>query len=228
MKYRAVIFDLFGTLVENFTVSEYERVLAQMAAILNAPPAEFRQAWLDTFQGRTTGELPTSQSNIEYICRKLEIKVSAGQVEQAARARLDYTARSMKPRPDALEVLARLRTEGYQTGLVSDCSSEVPAVWDGTPFARLFDVTVFSCVAGIKKPDPRIYRMAMSRLRVTARECLYIGDGSSHELTGALAVGMHPVLIRDPGESRDAHFIDREEWHGEVISSLHEVLDLVR
>ncbi len=70
MKYRAVIFDLFGTLVENFTVAEYERVLSEMAAILGAPPAEFRQAWLDTFRGRTTGELPTSQSNIEYICRR--------------------------------------------------------------------------------------------------------------------------------------------------------------
>ncbi len=134
----------------------------------------------------------------------------------------------MKPRPGALDVLARLRSEGYQTGLVSDCSGEVPAVWGGTPFAPLFDATVFSCVAGIKKPDPRIYRMALSRLSVTARECLYIGDGNSRELTGALEVGMHPVLIRDPAESADAHFIDREEWHGETISSLMEVLDLVK
>jgi putative hydrolase of the HAD superfamily len=228
MKYRAVIFDLFGTLVENFTVTEYERVLAEMAAILGAPPAEFRQAWLDTFRGRTTGELPTSQSNIEHICRLLKIKVTAEQVERAARARLEYTARSMKPCPGALEVLARLRTEGYQTGLVSDCSSEVPAVWGGTPFATLFDVTVFSCVAGIKKPDPRIYRMALSRLGVTARDCLYVGDGSSNELTGALKVGMHPVQLRDPGESADAHFIEREDWRGETITSLIEVLELVK
>jgi putative hydrolase of the HAD superfamily len=214
--------------VENFTVTEYERVLAQMATILGAPPAEFRQAWLDTFRSRTTGELPTSQSNIEYICRQLEIHVSTGQVEQAARARLDYTARSMKPRLGALEVLTRLRYESYKTGLVSDCSSEVPAVWGSTPFAPLFDVTVFSCIAGIKKPDPRIYRMALSQLGVMARECLYIGDGSSRELTGALAVGMRPVLIRDPAESMDTHFIEREEWHGEAISSLIDVLDLVK
>lgn len=228
MKYHAVIFDLFGTLVENFTVTEYERVLAKMASILSAPPADFRQAWLDTFRGRTTGELPTSQSNIEYICRRLKLKVSAEQVERAAQARLDYTTRSMKPRPGALEVLARLRSDGYKTGLISDCSSEVPAVWGGTPFAPLFDATVFSCIAGIKKPDPRIYRMAMSRLGVTARECLYIGDGSSRELTGALEVGMHPVLIRDSVESADPHFVEREDWRGEAISSLIEVLDLVK
>jgi putative hydrolase of the HAD superfamily len=228
MKYRAVIFDLFGTLIENFTVTEYERVLAEMAASLGAPPADFRQAWFDTFRGRTTGELPTSQANIEYICRQLKIEVSREQVEKAARARMDYTARSMKPRPGAIEVLTRLRSDGCKTGLVSDCSGEVPAVWGSTPLAPLFDVAVFSCVAGIKKPDPRIYRMALSRLGVMAKECLYIGDGSSNELTGARAVGMQPVLIRDPNESPDVHFIDREEWHGDTISSLLEVLGLVK
>ena len=102
-------------------------------------------------------------------------------------------------------------------------------VWEDTAFAPLFDVTMFSCRVGIKKPDPRIYRMATDQLAVEPEACLYIGDGSSQELTGALQVGMHPVLIRLPEESVDAHFIDREEgWDGPAISSLQEVLNLVR
>ncbi len=93
----------------------------------------------------------------------------------------------------------------------------------------MFDVTVFSCVAGIKKPDPRIYHIATERLGVDPQDCLYIGDGSSRELTGALEVGMHPVLIHDPDESDDTHFIDREDdWKGPVISSLREVLGLLK
>jgi hypothetical protein len=37
---------------------------------------------------------------------------------------------------------------------------------------------------------------------------------------------MQPVLIRDPDDSADAHYIDREDWHGLTISSLKEVLNL--
>ena len=54
------------------------------------------------------------------------------------------------------------------------------------------------------------------------------GKSAGRELSGALAVGMHPVLIHDPGESVDAHYIDREDdWKGPRISSLREVLNLI-
>jgi putative hydrolase of the HAD superfamily len=228
-KYKAVIFDLFGTLVENFVRGEYERVLAEMASILNTPFKDFQRVWLESFPKRVTGAHTNQKASIEYICRKLNTTVTEAQVEHAFRVRLDYTRRSMVPRPDAVATLAQLKEQGYKIGLVSDCSGEIPLVWDGTPLAPFFDVTVFSCVAGIKKPDPRIYRLATDPLKVRPQDCLYIGDGSSKELTGALQVGMHPVLIRDPDESVDAHYIDREDdWPGPKISYLKEVLTLLQ
>ena len=51
--------------------------------------------------------------------------------------------------------------------------------------------------------------------------------GSSREITGASAVGMRAILIRDPDEVADAHTIDREEWPGEAIAYLEEVLALL-
>jgi putative hydrolase of the HAD superfamily len=229
VKYQAVIFDLFGTLIKNFRRPGYENVLAEMASILSVPREDFLNQWFDSFRERITGIFPTPEANIKHICQTLKIQVSEGQVKEAARMRLDYTKASMKPRPGALEVLAYLRGEDYKIGLISDCSGEIPMVWDNTPFAPFFDVTVFSCVAGIKKPDPRIYYLATDQLEVEPDDCLYIGDGSSHELTGALHVGMHPVLIRDPDEPVDAHLVEREEqWDGAVIISLKEVLNLIK
>ncbi len=227
-KYKAVIFDLFGTLVDNFVRYEYEKVMAEMAAILNAPFDEFHRIWLDSFPERVTGVHATQKESIEYICRELDVRVTEAQVEHAFRVRLEYTKHSMVPRPDALETLSRLKVEDYRLGLISDCSGEIPIVWDSTPFAGYFEVTVFSCVAGIKKPDPRIYHLATDPLGVKPQDCLYVGDGSSKELSGALKVGMHPVLIRDPDESPDAHYIDREDdWPGARISRLQEVLTLL-
>ncbi|UCC17202.1 MAG: HAD-IA family hydrolase [Dehalococcoidales bacterium] len=230
MKYEAVIFDLFGTLVKNYTVQQHEGTLTEMAAILSAPRDRFIQLWYDTFNMRCLGELKTPEENVVYVCRELGIAVDKDLVKQAALVRYTLTRDTMIPLPGALRILTSLKNRGMKIGLVSDCSSEAPKVWSDTPFYSLFDITIFSCMEGVKKPDPRIYNLAADRLGVKPEDCLYIGDGSSNELTGAAAVGMHPVLIIDPEEdSSGTHRVDFEgdEWRGPVISSLKEVLTLV-
>jgi putative hydrolase of the HAD superfamily len=229
MKYKAVIFDLFGTLVDNFSRAEYQKVLKDMTSILGVPEDDFSRLWRDSFHLRTNGTHATHLESIEYICRIIGVRVSSEQIERAADLRLEFTLRAMVPRSGAVETLTRLRDRGSKTALISDCSPETPAVWGKTPLASLFDIAVFSCVAGMKKPDRRIYLMATDGLGVSPGDCLYIGDGSSRELTGARAAGMHPVMIRDPGETVDTHYIDREDdWDGPRISSLYEVVDLAR
>lgn len=227
MSYRAVVFDLFGTLVDSFSAGEYERVLWEMADVIGAPRADFTRVWLSTFVERATGVFASPEASVEGVCRALELRPEPDLVAAAGRIRFAYTGRSLVPRPGALETLAELRARGYRTGLVSDCSAEVPILWPDTPFAPLIDVAVLSCAVGLKKPDPRIYRLACDRLGVDPEECLYVGDGGSRELTGAARVGMHPVLIRAPDEAPDAHRLDAEEWSGPTVSALCEVLALV-
>jgi len=139
--------------------------------------------------------------------------------------RVEYTRRELAPRPDAVATLTRLKEAGLKLGLISDCSSEVPLLWDETPFARLIQVPIFSATARLKKPDPRIYLLACERLGVSPEDCLYVGDGDSRELTGAAGVGMSPVLIKAP--QHNAPKIDPDMWAGPPVSSLSEVLPIV-
>lgn len=227
MKYKAVIFDLFGTLVNNFSIREQNAILLQMASIVSAPADEFMRLWFGIFNERATGVFGSLEGNIEHICRKLGILAKAHQIQQAAKIRYDFTRQALRPRPDAVQVLSALKSRGYNTALITDCSAETLAAWKDMPFAPLIDVAVFSCSVGLKKPDPRIYRIATDQLGVEPETCLYIGDGSSGELTGAAQVGMHPVLLSLLEDNPDAHQIDREEWAGPTISSLSEVLMLV-
>jgi len=228
MSYKAVIFDLFGTLVDNYTRADYEKVLVDMASILNIPPGDFMRLWSASFNDRVTGVHGDQRDSIRYICRELGIKSSKTQIEKAFQVRMDFCVRTTIPRKNSVPVLNQLRKDGYKIGLVSDCTGEIPLVWNKTPFHNLFDVTIFSCTVKTKKPDPRIYLMATDRLQVEPEDCLYIGDGSSNELTGAARVGMHPVLIRDPHDSEDAGFLIREDdWQGPRISYLTEALDLL-
>lgn len=232
MKYKAVIFDLFGTLVCQATWAEQNNVLRQMASVLSVPPEDFIKQWIDTSGARIKGEFSDGQANIKYICQQLGVPSENNQIEFANQLRIDLVKRHLfNPKKDAIEVLSYLKSNSYKTGIISDCSSVVSVIWPDAPLATLIDVAIFSCLVGMQKPDPRIYRLAIEQLTVEPENCLYIGDGNSQELTGAAAVGMYPVLIRDPDEdSSDVYRFDyeAEEWDGPVISSLKEVLTLVK
>lgn len=231
MKYQAVIFDLFGTLVDIFSRREYDSVVAKMVAILKVPPDDFFKIWLETAMMRTTGGFRTLEENLEYICRELKLSVSESQIKEAKRIRFDYVTRALTPRKDAIEVIASLKSAGYKIGLISNCSMEPPVIWPNTPFAPFFDIALFSSVVGITKPDLRIFQMATEGLMVEPSQCLYTGDGGDHELAAAAEVGMTPVLIRASHE--DAADAIRpndggEHFTGAKISSLKEVLNLVK
>ena len=230
MKYKAVIFDLYGTLIDKFPMDAYRQELRDMAAAISAPPDDFRRWWFDTYDDRGSGKFQSYEENIGYICDKLGIRADDDQIKQAVEILREFGPRYFKPRPDAIELLTYLKSNGYKTGLISDCSVAVPRLFKGSALAPLIDVTTFSCLVGTQKPDPRIYQLTTERMSVEPADCLYIGDGDSNELTGALQAGMHPILIRDPEEDRNNVYrtnFEGDNWPGPVISSLIEVLNLI-
>lgn len=226
MKYKAVIFDLFGTLIRNFPSPKSNENLRRMATELSVSPDDFVNLWHDTFEERMTGIFKNYQACIKHICRKLGAQARESKIEMAADIRLEMNKREvMEPREDAITTLTYLRSNGYKTGLISDCSIETTLIWPDTPLAPLIDEPVFSCLVGIKKPDPRIYQIAVDRLAVKPEECLYIADGIGQELASASSLGMHATQILVPGEDQYDHY--RDEWNGPLIGSLTEILTLI-
>ncbi|GAH54402.1 unnamed protein product, partial [marine sediment metagenome] len=230
MKYKAVIFDLGGTLIENFPVKEGIRVLEQMASALSVPYNNFRQLYFDTYNDGVIGVYKNSEAKFKHICQRLGISPEYQRIESVMRLNLNYAMNAVIPRPGAVETLTHLKQTGYKIGLVSNCDDDVVKAWQNSLFPPLFDVAVFSCLVCMKKPDPQIYLEAIKQLQVKPQECLYIGDGSNQELTGAKQVGMYSILIRVPHEDySDVHEPDTEadKWDGPVISSVTELLGLV-
>lgn len=229
MKYKAVIFDLFGTIAENRFPKEYNRVLLDMASILSVPSQDFTSLWTKTYPKRATGFFPTIESNIKYICKVLNFQVKDKWINDALKVRFDFTRRSLKPQKEAVRILIDLKTMGCKTGLISNCAPDVPLFWEKTPFNSLIDVPIFSCKVGFKKPDQRIYSLAYKRLAMKPGECLYVGDGGSYELEAASKAGMHPILIRASDFYKtDPYLQEAREWQGVIIVTLRGVLELVK
>lgn len=229
MKYSTVIFDLFGTLVKSLSSQEYEVVLQRMASALSVSHDKFTKLWFDTAHERNIGAIPSIEDNIKYICDRMRVQADDSAIRLAARIRVEFVVEIMQPRSDAIEVLSQLKSQGFKIGLISNCSPDTPLIWRNTPFIPFFDVTIFSSSVGMKKPDPRIYRLATERLSVQPEDCLYVGDGASQELTGAAQVGMSPALIRTSDEDFNDSLPDdaREKWNGLTISSLMDIMAVI-
>ena len=216
VKYPAVIFDLWQTLVP-WNVDEANRFYDRMADAVGVERGRFRDVWLASRPYRETGPIA---DHLRGLLGDLDVD---GDVDGLLALRRDWTKRSLVPRPDALDTLSELRRRGHRLGLISVCSQDVPEVWDETPLAGMLDQTVFSCDVGVSKPDPRIYEIACERLDVEPSECLFVGDGANDELPGAERVGMTAVQLRAPGEALTP---EGEAWSGSAIESLTEVLEL--
>jgi len=134
--------------------------------------------------------------------------------------RRPVTLQGLVPVPGARETIEELRRRGLRTGLITVCSEDVPQLWPETAFQGLFDTEVFSCSVGLRKPDPRIYRLALDELGLEPAEAVFVGDGANDELAGAERVGMTAVMLERPGE-------EQAEWNGLRVRALPELLDLL-
>jgi putative hydrolase of the HAD superfamily len=222
------VFDLFGTLVPEFPRALWEDHFARMAAALEVDPGRREEAWRATSIERQTGRLGDIEGNIRAICERIGHEPTPRQVAGAVAVRLDVYGRTFHPVEGAEDILRWLRERGHRLGLISMCAPDTPPLWRRLPLAPLVDVALFSSEVGLRKPEPEIYLLACERLGVAPSESLFVGDGSYGELSGATAVGMRAVLIRDPSEVEgEIHRPEVEEWAGAAIGSLRDLRGLL-
>ena len=68
------------------------------------------------------------------------------------------------------------------------------------PIMAMFDTIVESSIEGVRKPNPRIYEIACSRLEVTPDQCVFLDDLGTN-LKSARAMGMTTIKVVDPDEA---------------------------
>jgi len=111
--------------------------------------------------------------------------------------------RHVRLHDDARPALAALAGAGVHVGLVTDV--DAPFLDYHLRFLDLegaFDSVTTASDAGALKPDPRIFRLALSRARVPAGRAVMVGDSLERDVDGALAAGLRAVLVDRYGARR--------------------------
>ena len=104
-----------------------------------------------------------------------------------------------RPQPGALETLRALAGRGVRLAVVSNADGRVEAVLRRLGLAAHLELIVDSHHEGVEKPDPEIFRRALSRLGVGPERAVYVGDIYAIDALGARAAGLAPIILDSTG-----------------------------
>jgi putative hydrolase of the HAD superfamily len=106
-----------------------------------------------------------------------------------------------KPKAGVLEIAQALSGK-YFMAMLNNESRELNQYRIATfGLAECFDVFVSSCFVGLRKPDERIYRLALDLCQRTAEECCFVDDRPGN-IEVATKLGMKTVLVKDAEQVR--------------------------
>jgi putative hydrolase of the HAD superfamily len=216
---RAVLFDLFNTLVPGGTDAERRTVTLAMGRVLGVDPSAYADAFHASWPERFAGRLGDLAGTIRVIAERVGGTPSEPQVARAAELRSALTAGLVARVPaDTLSTLDKLRAGGWLLAVVSNTTPESPDRFRNSPLSGRFDATAFSSELGVAKPDPAIYLSACRRLGVGAGSCVYVGDGADSELVAAAALGMRAIRTTEHADTDPA-------WTGPAIRTIADLLN---
>ena len=211
---KAVVFDMFETLVTHFESPVY--MAKQICADIGITEQKFREIWDTTDEDRTLGK-KSLEDVIEAILRANNC-YSCELFEMIIRKRKQSKIECFHHiHAEIIPMLTAIKEMNVKVGLITNCYFEERDVIQDSELFDYFDAVCMSCELGLQKPDVAIFEKCTHALAVAPDECLYVGDGGSFELETAQATGMHPIQatwylkdgVNQPAK-RKAEFIQAE------------------
>ncbi len=110
-------------------------------------------------------------------------------------------AKVYQPKEEMFSLVSGLRNNGYKTALLSN--TEIPAMqYFYQQQYDMFDVLIFSCWEGIKKPERKIYELALEKLGTRPTEAVFIDD-KPRCIKGAQEAGLKTILFESVSQVKD-------------------------
>ncbi|MEY2962758.1 MAG: hypothetical protein RL754_19 [Bacteroidota bacterium] len=157
------------------------------------------EKWEDYRHGRITKEvLRTTRFSESFGYYGVVADELAQELEQRYVAETPYQKNLL---PGAREIIEYLHKKGYSQHIITNGFSESQHIkFRSSGLEKFFDQKICSDVVGVNKPDPKIFRYAISHAKANRKTSLMIGDGLIADVVGAQAEGIDAVFYNPKGE----------------------------
>lgn len=187
---KAVIFDLYGTLVD----VRQRLVHKELPRVLGASG----RRWVALVRDHL---LVTPFADNAAFARFIVERLAPDAGASGEAAVLDLVEReiaSVEPATAARSLLAFLKRRGFALGLLSNLASPHKAPLERLGLGEHFAALGFSCDAGFTKPEPRLYLELCARMGVAPEDALMVGDSARNDVEAPRRLGMRALLVAEP------------------------------
>ena len=203
---RLILLDALGTLLalvepfESFASALARRgVTVTPAEATTALTAEMRYYRAHCQRAGDAASLDQLRDRCTEVLQAALPDLARNALEHAALRQALLEAIHFEPFPDVPPALHRWRAAGTRLAVVSNWDVSLHDALADTGLTPAFELVLSSAEAGASKPDPAIFELALRTLAASPADAVHVGDSEAEDVTGAIAAGIRPVLLRRDG-----------------------------
>ena len=187
---RACVFDAYGTLFDfSSAAASCADALGDKAGRLTAlwRDKQLNYSWLRAVQNRHEDFWRVTGDALDFALEVLGVE------DATLRERLMGVYLRLSPFPEVVDTLRQLRAGGMRMAILSNGSPAMLApLVENAGFGDLFDAVLSVEEAGVYKPHPKVYQLAVDRLGVPACDIAFLSS-NGWDAYAASAFGMRAV-----------------------------------
>jgi 2-haloacid dehalogenase len=197
---RGCVFDAYGTLFDfGSAAARCRDQLGDKTERLSQlwRDKQLQYTWLRALQGRHADFWQVTGESLDFALETLQL------ADPALRERLMNLYLRLSAFPDVADALRRLRTAGLTTAILSNGSpSMLRSAVEYAGITGLLDCVLSVEEVGVYKPHPRVYQLAVDRLRVAPHAMVFVSS-NAWDAHAASAFGLPAVWCNRYGQPRE-------------------------
>ena len=149
--------------------------------------------YVDISSGRLDGEDRFLLRFLDHFAQCLDIDIDWPMTLPEITKKFEQEVYERVLSEGAVETLEALKEKGCRLGIISNNDGSCRQKCEQIGIAKYFEIIIDSTVEGVGKPSPKIFELALKRMRISAQEAAHVGDMYGADIMGARDVGLEPV-----------------------------------
>ncbi|MBN2458992.1 HAD family hydrolase [Candidatus Woesearchaeota archaeon] len=187
---KAILFDFWGTLVEN---GIFPSPVRQVMFILRLR-MPFKDFIVRFEQVMMTKPYDDLNEAFTAVCKEFNVDPQPFIIEKLV-GMWNKNELLGKPFLEVVEVLEFLKEKKFKVGLISNTTPTITRVLDKFGMNKHFDAVLYSYDCGLLKTEPEMFKQLCKKLKVKPEEAVMIGDSIPTDIIGARSAGLKAVLL---------------------------------
>lgn len=187
---KGVLFDFWGTLVEN---GIFPSPVRQVRYILRLRML-FKDFIVRFEQAMMTKPYKDLNEAFTAVCKEFELEPRDFILEKLV-GMWNKNELLAKPFLETIEVLDYLKEKKIKIGLISNTPPTIARVIDKYELNKYFDAVELSYEDGLLKTDPKMFKNLLKKMKLKPKEVVMVGDSIPTDIIGAKEAGIRAILL---------------------------------